>query len=317
MLKLAGAGAAFALLFHFVHFDQVLATLYTANPLLVSLGVLVFLAGQAVAAARWKRILQNDAISIPLRRALRINLIGTFAGNFLPGMATGDLAKSALLFRDFPGKRSFLVASVVYDRIFGLAAIFILMVLSTLWMGMMRGEWIFAMYATSTGLVFTLSVWMLASGCGFAQVSRVLPKKLMTRSSAFIGELQMLLCARSLQGPTLALSLVFQLSWVVSQWIMLCALSSNAPFVPVLAASTFSLVVAVLPISLNGLGLREGTFSYILQQSGIDPQLAAATALLSLIPILVSSVFGGVLLGWRSRHCQTKAAGSLKGGEMS
>lgn len=311
MLKLAGATAAFALLFHFVHIDPVLSALSAANSLLVCLGVLVFLSGQVVAAARWRKILQNDGVDIPLKRVLRMNLIGTFAGNFLPGMATGDLAKSALLFRDYPMQRSFLIASVVYDRIFGLAAIFILMIIGTLLLGAMRGEWIFARYAVAAGLLFSLPLWILVSNISLSRILRILPALLVTRSLVFMGELRKLLRSHSLPGRTLAFSLVFQLSWVVSQWIMLCALSANAPFVPVLAASTFSLVVALLPISLNGLGLREGTFSYVLQRFGIDPQIAVAAALLSLIPILISSLIGGLLLGWGNRLWQSDAAEPL------
>lgn len=307
--KLAGAICAFALLFHFVPLDQVRDVLAQADPVLVCLGVLAFLGGQVVAAARWRRILRNGEIDISLNRTLQINLIGTFAGNFLPGMATGDLAKSALLFRDFPDKRSFLISSVVYDRIFGLAAILILMLLGTTLHGATSGEWVFAVYSTTVGLLFILAVWLLTSGSRLIKISHVLPAMFTSRLAAFLGKLQQLLRAGSLHWYTLALSLVFQLCWVVSQWLVLCALAANAPFVSVLTASTFSLIVAMLPVSLNGLGLREGSFSYVLQQLGIDPQIAVAAALLSLIPILVSSLIGGALLGLSRRYWQTAAEG--------
>lgn len=312
MLKLAGAGIAFALLFHFIDLSKVLVTLESANPVMASLGVLVFLGGQVMAAARWRRILHSDAINIPLHSALRMNLIGTFAGNFLPGMATGDLAKSALLFRDFPTKRSFLVASVVYDRISGLAAIILLAILGTLLLGMIRDDWIFAQYVTAAGLVFATVMWLLASDINPARILRVLPKALVTHCSVFTWELQKLLRKRALLWPTIGLSLGFQVSWVVSQWIMLCALFPRAPFVPVLAASPLSLVVALLPISLNGLGLREGTFSYMLQRFGLDPQIAVAAALLSLIPILISSLIGGLLLGWGNRLWRSDDSGKAE-----
>jgi hypothetical protein len=218
------------------------------------------------------------------------------------------LAKSALLFRDFPDKRSFLISSVVYDRIFGLVAILVLMVIGTMLHGALSGEWAFAGYATTVGLLFILAVWLLASESRLISRARVLPAMFASRLATFMGELQQLLRAGSLRWRTLALSLVFQLSWVVSQWLMLCSLAANTHFVPVLTASTFSLIVALLPISLNGLGLREGTFSYVLQRLGGDPQIAVAAALLSLIPILVSSLIGGALLGWAGRYRLTAVA---------
>ncbi len=298
MLKLGGAMAALALLFHFVPFDRVRAELGRANLWLVCSGVLVFLAGQVVAAARWRRILQSGGVVVALGRALRMNLIGAFAGNFLPGMATGDLAKSALLFRDFPERRSFLVASVVFDRLSGLAAIFILMVLGTALHGAASGDWRFAGYAAAATGLYALALWVLAAHSHLAAVFDILPAALGARLDRFTGQLQEFFRTAKLPIWTLASSLVFQLSWVVAQWLMLSALLTDAPFVPVLAASTFSLVVALLPLSLNGLGLREGAFSFLLQRFGVDAEIAVAVAMLSLIPLLASSLIGGVFLAW-------------------
>ena len=296
MLKLAGAGAAFAFLFHFVHFEQVFAVLSAANPLLVALGVLMFLAGQVVAAARWRQILRSDAVHISLRNALHMNLIGTFAGNFLPGMATGDLAKSALLFQPFPEKRSFLIASVVYDRITGLVSVVVIAGAGALILGISRGNWSFIPYvAAATAAVF-LGIWFIASVGTKARLLRVMPSSLIERSSLFIEGLRRLLRNKQLFGTALWFGLGFQSSGIISLWIMLCAIQPGAPFLPVMVAAPFALVVAMLPITINGLGLREGTFSYILQHLGVDAQIAVATSLLGLLPLLVSSLLGGVLL---------------------
>ncbi|MEW6521162.1 MAG: lysylphosphatidylglycerol synthase transmembrane domain-containing protein [Thermodesulfobacteriota bacterium] len=305
VLKLAGAGIAFALLFHMVESRQVLGALERAHLLLVVFGVLVFMAGQVLPAVRWQGILRSQAIDIPLSKTLRINLIGAFVGNFLPGMAVGDLTKSALLFRDFPEKRSFLIASVVYDRLLGLAAIMLLAILGTLFLGTIFEDWAFIPYLAAATLIFVSIIAGFSSTAILGRILRWLPNVLSARCSLFAGELQKLLCAPPLLWRSFGLSLGFQISWVVSQWIMLCALLPHAPFVPVLAASPLSLIVALFPISLNGLGVREGAFTFVLQRFGIEPQVAVAAALLSLVPILVSSVIGGLLLGsnnflWRS-----------------
>lgn len=314
LLKLAGATTAFALLFYFADFRQVLSTLSLAEPAWVAMGVTVFLAGQIVAATRWRLILQHGEVRVPLRTALRINLIGTFAGNFLPGAATGDLAKSALLFNAFPGKRAFLLTSVVYDRLLGLAAIFILLLVGTLLTGFIRNEWVLLTYAACGSLFFIAALFILASGTILPGLIRLLPQAWSARIANFMRELRSLFQTRRLIGSALQLSLVFQLSWVISQWAMLNAVTTHAPFVPVLVASTASLIISLLPITLNGLGLREGTFSYLLQHFGIEPELAVAAALLSLLPILVSSAIGGVLLGW-GRHNAKSGEGNTGDGK--
>lgn len=299
MIKIAMAGIVFSLLFHFVNLDKVLLTLGTANPVMVCLGVLVFLAGQVLAAERWRLILRSGAVIITLRSAWRINQIGTFAGNFLPGMATGDFTKSVFLFRVFPDSRSFLVSSVIYDRIMGLVATLIIAALGAFILGISGGNWSFILPIVAVSSLFLLGLNILFSIGSMEGASRFLPTAFVGRVSVFIGELTQLLRRHILIWPTLRLSLIFQVSWVISMWLMLCAIQPQAPFLSVLIAAPLSLVVALLPVSLNGLGLREGAFSYILQHLGIDAQTAAAASLLGLIPILISSLIGGAALALR------------------
>lgn len=66
---------------------------------------------------------------------------------------------------------------------------------------------------------------------------------------------------------------------------------------PALAVITSSAVTAgMLPISLGGLGVREGTFSVLLQEVGLSPSSAIAVALLNLSVLMTKSLIGGVLL---------------------
>ena len=184
--------------------------------------MLIFLVGQVIDAARYNQYSTAKSATDKPHRNL--------CGKFFPSMVTGDLAKSALLFCEYPGESSFLVASVVYDCILGLAAVLIVATFGTLLLRFMRYEWVFAWYIVVLGLLFIVTVLALASNVGLALMLQLPPK-------IFAAELQKLLRTHCFLIPILGLSLGFQFSWAISQWIMLDTISPNGPFVPILAAS--------------------------------------------------------------------------------
>jgi uncharacterized membrane protein YbhN (UPF0104 family) len=93
----------------------------------------------------------------------------------------------------------------------------------------------------------------------------------------------------------LALSVAYQLLAVVlHHWLMLAlglpvGLGYAMVFVPLL---TLALSV---PVSLNGLGVREGGFAYFLGRLGVEPSAGVAVGLMSLGLVLASAAWGAVL----------------------
>lgn len=61
-------------------------------------------------------------------------------------------------------------------------------------------------------------------------------------------------------------------------------------------------VAAMLPVSLNGLGVREGVFVALLAAIGAPANLAASCALLALIVSTAFSAIGGVVYPFYQRR---------------
>lgn len=261
----------------------------------VGAGSAVFLYGQYLAAQRWRGVLAAGGVGVSRYETLRLNLVGTFIGNFLPGQGSGDLIKSAFLFGRFPGRRAFLMASVVYDRLLGLSAMLTLAGVGVLLLGWHDRDWSLAsgvgwLLLFSGGIVITL-----------ACLHRLQPlrnffgKRLGKRFAGFSSELAELVKNRQLLMRSFLLSMIFQLSWALSLWMMLRAVVEDAPLVPVFLAAPLSVLAASVPISLGGLGVREGAFSLLMQRFGVSAELATAGALLSLAPLLIASFLGACL----------------------
>jgi len=271
---------------------------------LIVAGVLFFFAGQLVAALRWYGIVRTEVRCVTRMEIFGLNLIGTFVGNFIPGQGGGDLAKSALLFPKAPDKRAFLLASVIYDRLVGLMTMILLGGGMMLVLGMGQGRWgmylliLLVVAAVLLALALGRKVWQACFRrmCAFPWLARMAH-----HIGRFSQELRALFINGSLFARCIGLSLVFQISRALVLWIMLRSILPEAQFLPVIVASPISTLIATLPITFGGLGIREGAFSLLMQKFGQPVDAAAAAALLALIPLFISSAIGALLLGLNYR----------------
>lgn len=92
---------------------------------LYALCVLLYLVPAFLMSVRWHVIMQAAGVSPGLRRAFLISYVGLFFNNFLPGAVGGDIAKAWVTARDEERKLA-VVASVILDRLVGLAAMIVL-----------------------------------------------------------------------------------------------------------------------------------------------------------------------------------------------
>jgi uncharacterized membrane protein YbhN (UPF0104 family) len=94
---------------------------------------------------------------------------------------------------------------------------------------------------------------------------------------------------------SLLISLVNQLLVITVTWILALGLRIHAPisvymiFVPVIT------LISMIPISLNGMGLREYAFMSLFSSIGIPPASCIALGILSSIVTILASLPGGII----------------------
>jgi glycosyltransferase 2 family protein len=64
------------------------------------------------------------------------------------------------------------------------------------------------------------------------------------------------------------------------------------PFLPLFAVVTATIVLSNVPVSLNGLGLREQLHASLLAPLGIAPEIAVAISLLLYVHLVMASLIG-------------------------
>ena len=264
--------------------------------LLAALGAIFI--GLFVSAFRWKAYL--DALELPLSYAtlFRLYFVGTFFNAFLPTGIGGDAYKAVRLGR---GKESLApaFASVFLDRfagVVGMAAIGLVSSSYLLASGDVRRRVPLIALGASVAIMATAAVLLLGG-------ERLLGGGRLIKRQGIGGRIRRAMRQIHAAGrhPEAAargylFGVVFQ-SLVFTYHVMI-AKALGIEGVPIAAFASIlviSSLATMIPLSINGLGFREGAYIWALGRYGIPHDTALAFALLVLAALLLSSIVGGII----------------------
>jgi glycosyltransferase 2 family protein len=267
------------------------------------LSLAVVLGGQIVYAWRWWLLLTGAGVGVPFVLVVRQYFVAVFINNFLPSSVGGDVAKIYYLGRDH-GYRT-VAASVVVDRLLGLG-VSSLAASAALWLSqtnappLIVAQVALAMIAAASILLLVLT----ATGTG-GLAARVVRLGAPAVTLAERLQRMRLDVAVGLRRPAVvvlsAIAVVGYAIVIAAIYGRFVALQDAAVprFVAMFGAVTATTVLSNIPISLNGLGLREQLHASLLAALGIAPELAVAISLLLYAHLIVASLVGLVL--WLNR----------------
>ena len=240
--------------------------------------VAVSIATVPLMALRWRLLLSAKRIDAPLGWLTRTYFVALFAGQFLPAAIGGDAVRAVELGRrthDAPEA----VASVLIDRLVGLVSLVVLAVAAVvLGGGSARRPGVIAA-EVAFGAAAAGALALLFSSRLRGVVARTLePRSDGRRLAAGERFYDALHTYRGHKG-TLALvgvlALVVQLARVGVIWLLTRALGLDVPDSVILLTGPVVFAALVLPVSLNGIGVREGVFVYFLHGYAARPQAVA------------------------------------------
>lgn len=262
------------------------------------LGALVLtLGGVVLSAARWAAVLAALDLRPPFRRLLSLYLAGQFMGNVLPSTIGGDALRVSRLSRD-TGEGPTVFASVVLERLTGWIVLPVItltgLAVNPGLRGLGRPSHLAAAVAIGTLLLFAVVVFLTG------RPGRGLEGRLEHNDGwrRFTGAVRFgMQRLVSEPGPTariLATGFAYQLILIASALMAARALDLPAGVGPtaLLAFVPAVLTAQVLPISISGLGVREGLFVLFLHPLGIPRGQAIALGLLLYLLTLVASLLG-------------------------
>ncbi|MCW3017273.1 MAG: hypothetical protein JWO02_4365 [Solirubrobacterales bacterium] len=267
----------------------------TGHPTWGLLSVVAVAAALVVGALRWDRLLRASGIALPRRELYRIYATTCFANAFLPTSVGGDVARPLMVSRRGP----LLVRAAVTVLLERLAALLALLLLA--WTGtalepdaVSTGA-LTALAVVSTGLV----VVALLIAIGPSPVRRLVRAAVPTRFAGHLDEVAAVLSAFRRPGvvwPVLLLSTVFQALVTIQLVLLAKIIGVELPFGLAAVALALVTLATLLPISIGGFGVREGSYVVVLAGGGIGRTDAVLISLLSVLVLFLATLPGAVEL---------------------
>ncbi|MDF1750404.1 MAG: lysylphosphatidylglycerol synthase transmembrane domain-containing protein [Alphaproteobacteria bacterium] len=291
-LKIAVTLALFWLIASKLDLSDITARLRSADPVGLCAATALIFVQLVLNSERWRRLLQMDHVTLPYRLSFRFYLEAMFFNQALPGAVGGDVMRVYRVKR-FCASVGQAVTSVLLDRITGLIGLCVLIAIGL------------PMLIQRTGDQSILTGFLLIGLAGLIGIGAVI---LIARQSEqgwggrireFIVRLSRLF-VRLISHPRdavriLSLALGTHLTIVLTAYISAQALGLPFSYGDCLIIVPTSILIATLPISLGGWGVREGAMAAGFALIGGDAGGAVALSIVMGLEILTVGLIGGIV----------------------
>jgi uncharacterized protein (TIRG00374 family) len=304
IVRLAVSAGLVTLLLSTRDFGQVMRILAEARPLPLLAAVGLFFFGMVISACRWRLVLgacNPERPSIP--SLARLVFIGMFFNLFLPSTVGGDVVRAELT-KTYLRGRIESYSCVLFDRFIAFNSILVISfsaaVVARLYLGWFHP--------------YVLAIWLVffCAGAGFVVTILWFPAHLVPDwgRRGIVGVAYRLFeqaqCAlRSfmvnvgLVGRMLLLAVTVQVvGLILPVWLLAVGLGMEVPLLFHLIAVPIIELVSLVPVSFNGIGLRETAYVLFYAGAGVTPEAAIALSFAYTMLLFTSGLFGGLCWLW-------------------
>ena len=248
--------------------------------------------GLVLSAWRWQRVIDAFGVHIPLRTLSTHYFAGQFVGNVLPSTIGGDVLRVSRSAKNI-GSTETAFAAVALERLTGFLALPVLCAIG---------------FFIEPSLLESAHAWvaLLVSGIALAALGAILflaghPKaagRFRDRENwmRFLGAVHLGIDAlrrdrRQIAG-VLGTAFIYQISVIATVGFLNLALGTGVSFGALVAFIPVVAMGQVVPISLSGLGIREGMLVLLLHPLGISRGHAIGLGLAWYATMLLVSLLG-------------------------
>jgi glycosyltransferase 2 family protein len=254
----------------------------------------ILLTSLVVAAHRWHLYLRAAKVELSFERTLRAYFVGAFATNLLPSQVGGDVARAWIAGR--PGTRLRAMVTVLVDRITAFACLVLLA-----WTAVALGG-----DPVPTTLVTALGASTSALAIVLIVVSALMCKwhpgwlfpSAPTWKVEIAATLKACLAPPAIAAKTLALGVLYQILVILALWLIAKAIHLPLTVELLVVTAPPVLLLATLPLSIAGLGVREGAYVVLLREAGYSAADAALFSLLITAAFALATLPGALLWVW-------------------
>jgi uncharacterized membrane protein YbhN (UPF0104 family) len=261
-----------AILIYKVDFNAFISHLrtYPLSILFYSTGLII--CANLLFALRWKYILSSVDIKVSNYQIIRLVFFSLFLSNFLPTSIGGDLVKLVGIVNETDNeKKDLKVTSVLVDRMFSMLSKILLLP-----------------FAVQFLQSFSKPVGTLSS-LGFSFI----PAGIRNKISSYITAIKPWYSIKKI-------AIILVISWlslaftVGGYWLAAQPFGIPVTYMQVLFMSILTYFAIILPISINGIGVQEGSYIYFFTLLSFTYDQAWTIALIYRLITILISIIGGI-----------------------
>ena len=254
-----------------------------------------------ISANRWRLFLRVNGIDERISTLWRIGLISLFHGLLLPGSQGGDLVRIYCIEKRHQNKSGIAGSTVFVERLIGLVLLCGFSLVALPFVGTSEDF----MALGSVVLTMNVLVWV---GLGIVMsrklhgyyAGRVFGFAVLAKAVNYMEKFHSAVISfpyKKVLASSLFIISCFQISLVCVVYLVFLAHGCDLPFVQHLAIYPVVAVLSVIPITVAGIGVREGLFIYFYGLLGVSGNVAIGASVISfMLMILLPAAFGGLFV---------------------
>lgn len=240
-----------------------------------------FLGGQLLNAIRWWVLLRAQGIQVGIFSLFKLVMAGAFASNFLPSTVGGDIVRIAGVNR-YTHNEGLSLGSVVVDRLLNILTTILLFPLVLITFGGRLLD-LFRAAETATGVLAAVGTFWMRIWEKLAENFR----QAVDASRRWLRSPVVLLEAMAVSSASTFIV-------YVGVWLLAREIGIPISFLEVMAISVTTYLITLLPISINGYGLREVAVTVLYVELGATLEQASLLAIILRLLRLLETLPGAL-----------------------
>lgn len=297
ILKIAVSFILLMFLFKKADISNAWEIMRSMNPWIFISVLFLHMFSQLVSTYRWYLFLPSAGINIPFLRLISLYYIGMFFNIFLPTAVGGDVVKSYYLYK-FSGRGGNSLASVFLDRFTGFFALVTIASVSLIFgYGYVKNTYVPLFIIILAGAFFTSALVLWNEGMhrwALVIIGKVGIFSINEKIESLYQSVMLYKNEPSVLLKAFGISFVIQALSITIFYLISRGFGMDVPmgyfylFIPIAVS------ISMIPISLSGLGLREGAFVYLFTKVGATDAHAISISLAGFAVMVLFGLIGGI-----------------------
>jgi len=301
--KVMVASGLLVYLFTKIDWGLFLVDLKNANLLIILSAALISFLSTYISVLRWDVFLSNYGLKIRKIKLYSLYSISSFLNNFLPTTIGGDIYKLVDLNKCFPEKKKEILSSVILERGSGFVVIFLLNVaLIPFFYKLIFDNRAFLSLEIIIVFCLLFLLFFIKHNQIFFKMKKIIKKDILLIDK-FCRLITSLTDIKSKKSLWLGIfySVIYAFLCSTVSWLQFYSFGVEINFFHIVLINTITLIIGVIPLSLNSLGVTEGLNVFLFSLAGVPMEVSLAVSLIGRVSLMLTSSLGGFFYFFNSK----------------